>query len=219
MSTSVDTGHISDHISSNQIYSKPISSNNINIENRNIIKNNIEPGIIEIISDLFTNICDKNNSQDNNINLNIQKFFISKTVPSISIKDYLMRLTQFTQMEESSLIFILIYLDRFCKFNNIQLTHNNIHKLILTSMFIAIKFNEDRHYSLKIYAKIGGVPPQELKSMEFYFLIFIKFYLNVDENLYNKYYNNLKSFQEELEEEQEDISGEDENDNDGKGDD
>ena len=182
---SVQVGHISNNI------------NNINIIERKNNHDNINVKLIELISDLLKNICDKNNSEDSNTNNNIQKFFISKRIPTISIKDYLQRLAQFTKMEESTLIIILIYLDRFCKINNIELTYNNIHKLILTSMFIAIKFNEDRHYSLEIYAKIGGVPPSELEYMEFYFLIFIKFYLNVSKDLYDKYNSNLKSFQEE----------------------
>ena len=199
MSTSEETAHISNNISSLPRYSKP---SNISIQKeRNKIQNNVDITIIEIISDLLKNICEKTNSGDSNTNLNIQKFFITKRIPSISLRDYLIRLVQFSKIEESTLIFILIYLDRFCKFTNIQLTYNNIHKLILTSMFIAIKFNEDRHYSLDIYAKIGGVPPQELECMEFYFLIFIQFNLNVNKDLYDKYYNNLKSFEEECNDE------------------
>ena len=205
MSASIDTGHISkisNQIQLIQMFLKP--------EKQNKTKNNIDLRLIETISDLFLNICDKSNLQDTNLNLNIQKFFISTIVPSISIKDYLIRLVQLTRMEESSLIFIVIYIDRFCSFNHIKLTHNNIHKLILTSMFIAIKFNEDKHYSLEIYAKIGGVSPQELKSMEFYFLVFIQFNLNVDTNLYQEYHNYLESFQED-----EEYSGENESDKNG----
>ena len=40
--------------------------------------------------------------------------FIKNYKYNRSIKDYLLRLTQFTKMEESTMILILIYIDRIC---------------------------------------------------------------------------------------------------------
>ena len=101
------------------------------------------------------------------------------------------------------MILILIYIDRICNYNKIQLIYNNIFKLILASAFVAIKFNEDIHYSLEVYAKIGGVPPSELEYLEFHFLILIKFALNVDRTLFDKYSETLVSFQDDDFEEEE----------------
>ena len=197
----------------NQIHIQtPPRSNNYLIANqREVEKKNIEQKTVELISDLLKGICDKNESQPINFNSNILKPFTTKTIPSISIKDYLLRLSKFTKMEESTMILVLIYIDRICNYNKIQLLYQNIFKIILASAFVAIKFNEDIHYSLEVYAKIGGVPPSELEYLEFHFLILIKFALNVNKTLYDKYSESLTSFQDDDEEEEEEENEEEEN--------
>ena len=192
----------------NQIHIQtPPRSNNYLIANQR----EVEKKNIELISDLLKGICDKNESQPINFNSNILKPFTTKTRPSISIKDYLLRLSKFTKMEESTMILVLIYIDRICNYNKIQLLYQNIFKIILASAFVAIKFNEDIHYSLEVYAKIGGVPPSELEYLEFHFLILIKFALNVNKTLYDKYSESLTSFQDDDEEEEEEENEEEEN--------
>ena len=197
----------------NQIHIQtPPRSNNYLIANqREVEKKNIEQKTVELISDLLKGICDKNESQPINFNSNILKPFTTKTRPSISIKDYLLRLSKFTKMEESTMILVLIYIDRICNYNKIQLLYQNIFKIILASAFVAIKFNEDIHYSLEVYAKIGGVPPSELEYLEFHFLILIKFALNVDRTLFDKYSETLVSFQDDDLEEEEYEEEEEEN--------
>ena len=152
--------------------------------------------LIEIISDLLNNICEENKVKSDSINKNI-KPFMTESIPSLSIKDYLTRLSQFTKINESTIILILIYIDRIGKINKFVLTYRNIYKLILASMVIAIKYNEDNFYSSEVYAKLGGLSVPELNYLEFQFLIQIKFSLFIEKDLFNKYYYNLLSFQEE----------------------
>ena len=152
--------------------------------------------LIEIISDLLKNICEENKVKSDNINKNI-KPFMTESIPSLSIKDYLTRLSQFTKINESTIILILIYIDRIGKINKFVLTYRNIYKLILASMVIAIKYNEDNFYSSEVYAKLGGLSVPELNYLEFQFLILIKFSLFIEKDLFNKYYYNLLSLQEE----------------------
>ena len=154
--------------------------------------------IIEIISDLLNNICEENKDKSENINKNI-KPFMTESIPSLSIKDYLTRLSQFTKINESTIILILIYIDRIGKINKFILTYRNIYKLILASMVIAIKYNEDNFFSSEVYAKLGGLSVLELNYLEFQFLILIKFSLFIEKDLFNKYYYNLLSFQDEEE--------------------
>ena len=66
-------------------------------------------------------------------------------------------------------------------------------------MVIAIKYNEDNFYSSEVYAKLGGLSVPELNYLEFQFLILIKFSLFIEKDLFDKYYYNLLSFQEEEE--------------------
>ena len=68
-----------------------------------------------------------------------------------------------------------------------------IHKLILGSIMLAIKYNEDENYSLKFYAKIGGVSLSELLNLEYNFISLINFNLFVTDELFHKYYDFILS--------------------------
>jgi hypothetical protein len=165
---------------------------------------------IEIISDLLNYICEENKDKSEIINKNIIPF-MTKNIPSMSIKDYLLRLSQFTKMSESTIIIILIYIDRISNINNFRLTYKNIYKLILSATVVAIKYNEDLFYSSAIYAKLGGLSVSELNYLEFQFLILIKFSLFIENDLFDKYKNNLLSLQDEEDEDEDEDDNEDEN--------
>ena len=158
---------------------------------------------IEVISDLLNNICEENKNKREVLNMKIQPF-TTVNIPSMPIKDYLLRLSQFTRVNESTIILILIYIDRICKMNNFSLNFNNIYKLIICSMIIAIKYNEDNFYSSEVYAKLGGITVRELNYLEFQFLILIKFSLFVEKKLFDKYYDNLISINEDNKSESDD---------------
>ena len=166
---------------------------------------------IKIISDLLNNICEENENKTQNISLINIKQFMTKVIPSISIEDYMMNLFIYTKINESTIILILIYIDRFCNLNNISLSYYNIHKIILAAMISAIKYNEDNIYSMNFYAKLGGISTVELNLLEYKFLTMIHFSVFVEEELFTKYKDDLLDFQEEEEEEEED---EDENEKD-----
>jgi hypothetical protein len=173
---------------------------------------------IEVISDLLNNICEENKDKSEIINKNIIPF-MTKNIPSMSIKDYLLRLSQFTKMSESTIIIILIYIDRISNINNFRLTYKNIYKLILSATVVAIKYNEDLFYSSAIYAKLGGLSVSELNYLEFQFLILIKFSLFIENDLYDKYKNNLLSLQDEEDEDDNDYENKSEEEEDEKGND
>lgn len=54
--------------------------------------------------------------------------FVCKKAPSISIEAYLERICKYTQIEESTLVLCLIYIDRFCDISKFSLSENNIHR-------------------------------------------------------------------------------------------
>ena len=174
---------------------KKLSSKNI-IQNDEVLYISTN---VEIISDLLNNICQENKSKKQRQNF-LFKSFINKNIPSISVKDYILRLVKHSKINESTIIILLIYIDRICKINNFFLTYYNIHKLILAAFIIAIKYNEDNYYSMIIYSKIGGVTIAELNNLEIEFLKLIKFNLFIPEMLYNKYYNDLMSLKSDSEE-------------------
>ena len=168
---------------------------------------------IELISELLVNICEENKTKKNKQNF-LLKNFTNKNIPSISIKDYLLRLSKHSKVNESTIILVLIYIDRICNMNHFFLTYYNIHKMILAAFILAIKYNEENYYSMIYYSKIGGVSLSELNYLESEYLILIGYKLFVQTKLFDKYYNDLMSLknsdiedeenEEEFEEQKED---------------
>ena len=148
--------------------------------------------ILKKISELLTDICDENKKETNLFYKPLKSFF-SMNIPLISIKDYLEQLYKYTKIDSSTIILILIYIDRICNIYKCKLSYYNIHKLILGSMIVASKYNEDGFYSLKYYAKIGGVTLAEIFNLEYNFLSLINFKLYVTEELFCKYNDYLLS--------------------------
>ena len=190
---------------------KNICDDNIYLFNSKNIKEDPAIAIIKKISELLEDICDENTHsfKDSNHGENYNtKPFLSKNIPQISIKDYLERLYKHTKINCSTIILILIYIDRICNIQKFKLTYFNIHKLILASMIIAIKFNEDEQYTTKFYSKLGGVPIAEIVFLENNFFFLIKFNLFVKNELYKKYSDYISSADSEEDEYENDNSQE-----------
>ena len=115
----------------------------------------------------------------------------SSSIPKISISDYLYRICRYTKVEEDTLILALIYIDRFCKKQNVLLTDFNVHRILFASIVIAIKYIEDKFYSNKYYSKIGGMDLDILNKIEMKFLVGIGFDLYVEEKFFHMYKNKL----------------------------
>ena len=151
---------------------------------------------LSIIADLLTDICEESTT-NKDTNGPIIKPFISKKIPSVSIKSYLDRLAKYSKIENNTLLLILIYIDKVCDINKIRLNYFNIHKMILASMLVAIKYNEDDYYSNSFYAKVGGVTKSEIDVLEYEFLVLIDFNLYVSDDLFLKYYDYIKNVEDD----------------------
>ena len=66
-----------------------------------------------------------------------------------------------------------------------------IHRVIIVSIVLAFKFNDDSFYDSASYALIGGIPVEELNYLEMEFLKEINFSLLVSCEDYQKYHNEL----------------------------
>jgi hypothetical protein len=98
-------------------------------------------------------------------------------------------------MEESTLTISLVYIDRLCENTKIQMSMGNIHRLLLTSVLISIKYNEDDYYSNTHYAKIGGITMQEINLLEEEFITGLDWNVFIDRELFDKYDSYLKHYQ------------------------
>ena len=159
--------------------------------------------VITTISELLNNMCKENSSleiNDKNAASNKKiKYFMLKKIPSISIKDFLFRLTKYSKICESTLVMILIYIDRMCHKYNFKITYYNIYKLMLAAMVVAIKYNEDEFYTLDFYGKLGGISKFEMNILEYEFACMINFKLFITEELFYKYFGLLVNTNSEKE--------------------
>jgi hypothetical protein len=67
----------------------------------------------------------------------------------------------------------------------------NIHRLIVTSMMLAVKFFDDVYYSNAYYAKVGGVKGNEMNVLEVHFLRLIDWQLFVSPEEFDLYKTNV----------------------------
>jgi hypothetical protein len=92
--------------------------------------------------------------------------FDSKSVPEISIYDYLERLRRYAHFD-SSVVVALIYIDRILENDpTFAVTYVNVHRLILTCTTVAEKYINDIPYINTFYATVGGVHLKDLNRLE-----------------------------------------------------
>ena len=141
--------------------------------------------LIPIITKLLNNIIlSSSPNQFTHTNL-----FSLDSIPSISLSDYLNRIILYTNIESSTLISSLIYIDRFCSNGCIKISHYNIHTILFISLYLAIKYNEDNLYDDVYYAKVGGLPLSEVTQLSLVFMTIIGYKLYIDNEEYKIYEN------------------------------
>ena len=159
--------------------------NEISVDNP--ISEDIKIHIIKSISKNLKEII-KENIKNKQILFIKNDIFYYKHIPTITIEDYIKRIYKCTKMNLSSLINSIIYIDTFCEMNKYVLSMHNIHRMLLTSCLLSIKFNEDVNVNTKYYAEVAGIPVQDLNNLEFYFIVKIRFSLFVNYYIYQKYF-------------------------------
>ena len=152
--------------------------------------------LINAISKTLTTILENNKKLKNYRDILKKQslmYFSANSIPNITIKDYLIRIQNYSKMEKSTLILSMILIDHMCKKSNIVLTIYNIHRILFSSVLISIKYNEDSYYDNTFYAQIAGIKPNELKLLEYKFLelndfnVFNVFVKDIEYEQYEKY--------------------------------
>ena len=146
--------------------------------------------LINSISKALNTILDKNKNVKNYKDIlkkQSMMYFSANTIPNITIKDYLMRIQNYSEVEKSTLILSLILIDRMCRKSGILLTHYNIHRILFSSLLVSIKYNEDSYFDNNFYSQIARVKPNELKLLEYTFLEYNDFNIYVKDDEYKQY--------------------------------
>ena len=152
----------------------------------------LQPSLISSISHTLTLLLNHNITQPNYSKLLLLQShspFSASQIPPIPIETYLERIFLYSKCEESSLVASLIYLDRISSVGKVLLTPFNIHRILFTSVLVAIKYNEDKIFKMKYYASIAGVSEKELRCLESVFLSNVRFNLYINEKEYEEYSN------------------------------
>eukprot|EP00828_Plagiopyla_frontata_P022863 TRINITY_DN29437_c0_g1_i1.p2 TRINITY_DN29437_c0_g1~~TRINITY_DN29437_c0_g1_i1.p2 ORF type:complete len:108 (+),score=11.01 TRINITY_DN29437_c0_g1_i1:114-437(+) len=71
----------------------------------------------------------------------------------------------------------------------------NVHRLILISTVIGIKFLDDFFYSNSFYARVGGISLKEFNELEKEFLCLLDFKLHIDSQTFQLYLKKLEQIE------------------------
>lgn len=119
---------------------------------------------------------------------NYDIFYLS-SVPPVSLKEYLSTVVRFAEIELSTLINAVIYIDLFCGKNKYVLTYHNIYRIFIATLLLSLKMNEDKIYSTKSFARITGVSFDDIKNLEYTMALKLNFSFHIKKEKYQKYYD------------------------------
>lgn len=175
-----------------------------NSKNKEELEENNDPTklpnyvLIKSISKTLVSILE-NNKKKSNYKEIVKKqgkmAFSANLIPGISIEDYLLRIQTYANVEKSTLIISLIFIDKLCHTADVTLTHYNIHRILFTALLLSIKYNEDSFFDNQYYSEIAGVKIKELQLLEYTFVSMVDFNLFVRDEIYEKYRNYLENFE------------------------
>lgn len=117
--------------------------------------------------------------------------FQSSYEPDVTIEYYIERIFKHSKCSDSCLIIMLIYIDRLIESKGFSLTRLNAHRMIVASLMLASKYHDDIFYNNAYFAKLGGIPVQELNALEVELLQLHEFSMFVGVEVYDRYFDQL----------------------------
>eukprot|EP01039_Chlorochromonas_danica_P004251 gene4251-4671_t len=120
--------------------------------------------------------------------------FQSSSLPSISLSAYLRRLSRACQCSSGSLVLMLVYLDRLIEDARLLLSPFNIHRLVMTSLLLAMKYHEDLYYNNNFLSTVGGMALEEVNALERLLWKTLHYSLYVSSETYDIYEQNLLEY-------------------------
>ena len=179
------------HNNDTSLISGETEANSINTsssENKSQLSVIGETKIIKAIISNLNDIIEENKKRINRKYISKDNLFYLEKLPNISLGDYILYLIKHININISTLILAVIYLDKFCEKYNYVLTMHNIYRIILICIFISIKYNEDIFISAVIYSQIAGVCVEDLLNLEYNMCVALEFGFYVKEDLYQQYF-------------------------------
>lgn len=155
----------------------------------------------------------------NNFTANVLAFH-GRNIPAIGLQAYLTRILKYCPTTNEVFISLLVYFDRIAQRANagdftvvdnndtggdgtsgdrsnrqlFVMDSYNIHRLIIAGVTVASKFFSDVFYKNSRYAKVGGLPVEELNHLELQFLLLTDFKLMIPLEELQRYADLLLGF-------------------------
>lgn len=112
--------------------------------------------------------------------------------PSVSIRDYLARIRRHFDCSIECYVLGLVYIDRIIKRHpNITISQLSNHRLLICSMMLATKFQDDLFHSNAYYAKVGGLPMEEFNKLETKMVQLLDYKLYISSKEFEMYHSIL----------------------------
>ena len=87
--------------------------------------------------------------------------------PSISLRDYLIRLIVHATLSPPLLLSMVFYIDRLCAlYPAFTISSLTVHRFLITAATVAAKGLGDSFWTNSTYARVGGVSVKELALLE-----------------------------------------------------
>ncbi|KAH9920074.1 cyclin-domain-containing protein [Fomitopsis serialis] len=148
----------------------------------------------DVLVDLIADMMERLMAHNDRIPLSPEALtrFHSRSAPGISVLDYFRRIVRFTRVERVCLLITLHYIDQICARTPLfTLSSLTCHRFVIAAITIASKTFCDVFCTNSVYAKVGGIPVDELNMLEREFLRMIDWQLTCTREVLQEYYVNL----------------------------
>jgi hypothetical protein len=140
---------------------------------------------INVLNDILVNSIQKPTP---NIDLPL-RFVKAESLENEKASDFLYKLIYKTQLEESTLVYSLIYFERIIIYDIVD--SDNSLLFLFICLVISLKINEDLTHKNSFYADLAGISSHYLCNLERLFLELVSFKTFVDDRLFHEFEKRL----------------------------
>lgn len=146
--------------------------------------------LIQVIAHVLQLTCDDNTREIHRSECNDITHFHGVSTCTTSILDYLTRISiLLPHVSSINFVVMCMYMNMYGHILHNKaniINHYTIHRLIITSIMLSVKFHEDSYTSNKGFAAIGGIALRELNTLEIDMLSTLQFqlYISIDRLAY-----------------------------------
>jgi hypothetical protein len=113
--------------------------------------------------------------------------FDSATCPSLSLHDYVALMFTYMRCSTESYVAAVVYIDRLVERQKFVVSERNVHRLFLTAVVLAAKFQDDYFCDNRYYSMVGGIALPELNLLERRMVKMLGYRLQVTPEEYDNY--------------------------------